>query len=212
MAKPLVLTKVNVLATMRGDKTMTRRIIKPQPPEEWNEVKPIYNENGDIITFCFCDSNNVNDYGYKESKYQVGDEVYVAEGYQITGRVSKPFLVNGIYLADGAKFDVELTLREWHLWLNRKFPYRPTSGRFMYKSLARTFMRITEVKVELLHAITLADIRAEGISWVVKKGEPLDMVGAFERLWNSIHGDRAWDLNPWVFGYRWELIRSTRNV
>jgi len=192
MAKPLVLTKVNVLATMEGRKTKSRRIINPQP-----EV---------------FDRAGFPDFPCLNPRYKVGDEAYIAEGYQITGRVSKPFRVNGIYLADGAKFDVELTLREWHLWLNRKFPYRPTSGRFMYKSLARTFMRITEVKVELLHAITLADIRAEGISWVVKKGEPLDMVGAFERLWNSIHGDRAWDLNPWVFGYRWELIRSTRNV
>ena len=208
MAIPIVLTKENVLAAMDGRKTMTRRIIKPQPPEQWNMCDPIKNDNGDIITFWFYDSSNKYDYGYKDAKYQVGDEVYVAEGYQITQenidvRVHGLFYVSHHvkYLADGEAAEVTLNSKEYKLWKARKHPYRPTSGRFMYKSLARTFMKITEVKVERLQSISNEDVKAEGV--IVRNiGET--PYRAFQALWNSIHGKNSWNENPYVWVYRWE--------
>ena len=189
MAKPLILTKENVLAAMKGRKTMTRRIINPQPE--------VFDRTGRPAYACL------------KPKYQVGDEVYVAEAYQID-RCGRFCDLHGHYLADHAKFKVSLD--EWSLWKKRKFPYRPTPGRFMYKSLARSFMRITEVKVERLQDITFSDVLAEGIvtrpNWKqdMSKWERGEIEITFASLWNSIHGAGAWEKNPWVFCYRWELI------
>jgi hypothetical protein len=146
MAKPIILTKENVLATMEGRKTMTRRVIKPQPPCSLSQIEG-------TGTWTYTCSEPEEEW---KPKYQVGDEVYVAEGYQITKRVQDNKRANvygGIYLADKQSFEVQLQLTEAEKFRKRKFPNRPTSGRFMYKSLARTFMRITEVKFEMLQDI-----------------------------------------------------------
>ena len=212
MAKPLVLTKENVLATMEGRKTMTRRIISDNRLQNvpWDGISYIMNNppHQHSGKWYYDLQSKVDDTDHIEikPKYQVGDEVYVAEGYQITSfQVNPEYGFKGKYLADGKEFVIPPTKHESNLWIKRKFPHRPTSGRFMYKSLARTFMRITEVKVERLQSISNEDVKAEGV--IVRNiGET--PYRAFKTLWDSIHGDRAWDLNPWVFGYRWELIRN----
>ncbi len=221
MSKPMVLTKENLIAAMEGRKTQTKRIIKPQPPKQWNMCDPIKNDNGDILTFCFYDSSDKNDYGYKDAKFQVGDRAYLAEGYQVdyqSGVCTRT--IRGKYLVDSSKFSCDLNGHEWDLWKARKFPYRPTPGRFMYKSLARTFMTITEVRVERLQDISEEDCEAEGIfnesglhlsrcSYTMfHPDQPCDCGDStpqeeFAKLWDSIHGDGAWDLNPWVFVYKW---------
>ena len=138
--KPMVLTKENVIANMEDRKTMTRRIINPQPPCSLSQIE-------DTGIWTYTCSRPEEEW---KPRYQVGDEVYVAEGYRILGwdvRDGNKYL-DGEYLADKMRFHKIVTQREFDLWIARQFPYRPTSGRFMYKSLARTFMTITEVRVE----------------------------------------------------------------
>ncbi len=222
MAKPMVLTKENVLATMRGDKTMTRRIINPQPKICPYENRPTNhpksflshtNKQGGIITGVMT----TQEYAKEYARYQVGDTVYVAEGCKIAGPTCFPRRMIVTYLADGQERFVGISKREWKLWSKRKFPYRVMSGRFMYKSLARTFMTITGVGVERVQDISFEDCRAEGCraeySEIVKdcghpdcKGKHYGEKWAFANFWNSIHGAGAWDLNPYVWVYKWELI------
>lgn len=163
-------------------------------------------------------------------KYQVGDECYVAEGYQIeTTKGTKVFHVKGIYLSDKQEFNIELTYDEWKKWTERKHKYRPTPGRFMYKSLARIFYKITEVRVERLQDISEENAIAEGVRDVVTCGmggwkyyvdlskKHMKIVQdttvcktarkSFGTLWNSIHGDGAWELNPYIFVYCWDKIK-----
>lgn len=82
-------------------------------------------------------------------------------------------------------------------------------GRFMPRWASRTLLDVTEVRVELLRAITEEDAHAEGVTddpvaEVIdrKPGttHPMSHRAAFMRLWDAINGDLApWSSNPWVW-------------
>ena len=200
--KPLVLTRQNVCAVRERRKFQTRRIINPQP---------VWKERDGLRAAGWSWSNKKSGYSsyqteafkkvmVENGRFQVGDRAYVAEGYQIDSELGNGFVL-GRYLADNKEFEIQLPEREWDLWAKRKFPYRKTPGRFMYKSLARIFLPIVEVRIERLQDISGPDIYAEGCP---PKCASYNMW--FSNLWNSIHGKGAWDLNPWVFCYRWDEI------
>jgi len=200
MAKAMVLTKENVLATMAGRKRMTRRIINPQPDNHCR----INFENG-----ILKQSSKISGCWHVDRKwkprYQVGDEVYVAEGYQIIEHAQTDMgkWISGTYTADKKIFQKTLTTHEEILYRKRQYPGRPTSGRFFYKSLARTFMKIVEVRVERLWDISESDCIAEGV--IPKDLLPCSPYEIFATLWKTIHGPGAWKLNPWVWVYSWKL-------
>jgi hypothetical protein len=229
--KPMVYTKQNVLAFHDNRKFQTRRIINPQP--EYEESQNMYWWKGDWDTrggpragVCTHGSpgNGEPTWTLKEiaehGRYQVGDTCYVAEGYKLeclalthhlqTGNITTR--VFGNYLADDQEFEIVLSEKESALVNARKFPYRATSGRFMYKSLARIFFEITEVRVEWLPDIAPKDCIAEGIVLVGdelvfnnRKQKDSLRITKFYRLWKSIHGPDSW--NRWVFVYGWKEIR-----
>ena len=209
--KPMVFTKDNVIATMEGRKIMSRRIINPQP--EYEKSQDMYWWKGDWDTrggpragVCTHGSPGNGEATWtleemaEHGKYQVGDEVYVAEGYQVNYKLKGVRQLSGIYLADGEQFICEITEKEYKLWSNRKFPYRPTPGRFMYKSLARTFMTITEVRVERVGDISWEDVEKEGLQVL---GNHARRQMFFGMLWDKIHGFGAFSRNDWVWVYKW---------
>ena len=199
--KPLVLTKPNVCAVLERRKRMTRRIINPQP-----KVCPLEHRAPAYPESILSHPDNFGGTLTKEqyvryARFQVGDRAYVKEDYQITESTLN--WVQGKYLADDKEFKVVLTSREHNLFIDRKFPYRKTLGRFMYKSLARIFLPIVEVRVKRVQNISKEDAKAEGV--IVRNiGETYWR--AFKTLWNSIHGKGAWNRNDWVFVYRWDEI------
>ncbi|MCK5642006.1 MAG: hypothetical protein KAJ19_14475 [Gammaproteobacteria bacterium] len=234
MAKPMVLTKENVIKTMTCAKCgrvssdfpckcgsteflkgMTRRIINPQPKIVFDSditFKSLIKPSGVVFQATSFDIDRPRTYTVKP-RYQVGDEVYVAEGYQIDRYRYSGFdrlIVIGKYSADNAELYKELTQKESKRFDVRIFKYRPTPGRFMYRSLARTFRKITGVGVERVQDISHADAVAEGMGvWRHKKteqypnGQTWGVLG-FSQLWSSIHGDGAWDRNDWVFWYKFD--------
>ena len=212
MAKAMVLTKENVIATMAGRKRMTRRIINPQPKTDKSilctMIDTTSREDGKYRGWNYwaeyediCEVKGTRT-KYFKPRYQVGDEVYIAEGYQIRHWHSPSMNITGIYTSDNQTFDINLTEREWNLFRNRIFPDSISPGRFMYKSLARTFMTITGVGAERVQDISLKDIIAEGIT-PKNRTEPT-MYIAWYNLWDSIHGEGAAADNKWVFWYKWE--------
>lgn len=71
------------------------------------------------------------------------------------------------------------------------------------------WIKITDVRVERLWDISEEDAKAEGTERMA-----LDDLGGscrthkrgFQSLWESIHGEGAWEANPWVWVYDFRRI------
>lgn len=115
---------------------------------------------------------------------------------------------------------------------NRRRRWRPSIH--MPKEAARLFLRVTDVRVERLQAITIDDVRKEGLmrenvrpdgctcAWATDgcMDEPCNNRDAYEwlcwatpfqRLWDSTikPADRdryEWSVNPWVYVISFERI------
>lgn len=131
---------------------------------------------------------------YAKPRYQVGDHLYMKEpyrvydGYVVEPNDSKELTVT--YLDDDQYCDkISVTSEEWVKWNARKNPCLNTSSMFMYKSLARTWLEVTEVRVERVQDITHADILREGINAEMepKTDYPDNIKKAWIELWNSIN-------------------------
>lgn len=74
---------------------------------------------------------------------------------------------------------------------------------------SRLTLRITDVRVERLTAISDDDIWAEGVQVPPPCSGPI-VRSAFAVLWDSINGAGSFDANPWVWALTFEVI--PRNI
>lgn len=204
---PILISTENVRAILDGRKTQTRRIIKPQPFRDEGEKKWVYrypSRNKECLHFHNATEalKDLCPYG------KVGDMLWVRESFQIHANSYSLGMACGNY-ADGKRFKVVLNDRENRLLNNRKYPNRKTSGRFMYKSLARIFLEITNIRVERVQDMSCEDIDKEGIK-TVPIGQHYKQIAkeAFKNLWNSLNAKRGygWDKNSWVWVIEWKQL------
>lgn len=192
--KPILFSGPMVLAILEGRKTMTRRVRELSIP----------------------------------LKYEVGDLLWVRESI---GRRPASFLgieaTNGaeeaFYVADG---DPVLEQRGFNCcpWWSGK---GGLTSIHMPRWASRITLRVTGVKVERLQDISEADAIAEGVpnspqsaidfstgkfcpGFRYQDGSFSNLPGAYRRawmeLWNSINGPGAWEKNPWVAAYTFEIV------
>jgi len=153
------------------------------------------------------------------AKHQAGDLCWIAEPYRIANNYCNPQPCGGLYVrgfyGDNSVFAVTLVPSERAKFQIRKYPFRYSPGRFMYKSLARTIVEIKRVWTEQVQDISDEDAYAEGITKEEAEKHWYDgpqPVSAFMDLWNSINKRRGygWDTNPWVYAYEYELVKVLR--
>lgn len=88
----------------------------------------------------------------------------------------------------------------------------------MPKEAARIFLRITDVRVERLHNIDAAGIRAEGLGTMAAFAGDMEIASAeFRNLWNSTLkpaklATYGWDANPWVWVIEFERVRKEKTT
>lgn len=194
--KPILFNTEMVKAILDGRKTMTRRVMKPQPVMygflethyDWSKVKtPYYSGDTLYVRETWCNYGELND----NDQVIDGTEKYY---YRADGENPTPF--NYFLVGDEH--------REYPVW-------RPAIH--MPKEAARLFLRVTNVHVERLQNITISDIRAEGVV-------PNTITGGQWQQWqrdfmkpvwdNTIKkADRdmyGWNANPWVWVIEFERI------
>lgn len=219
-----------IVAISEGRKTMTRRLIKPQPPEAF-----ILQGMGTSVVWetalerfaYFKNILGTLEYNYRP-KYQIGETVYLKETYfkgtelDDAGRSTGEDIL--VYKSDTGdrrpcNMSDELCLdlfgddkKGWPKW---------QSPLMMPEKYARYFIKITDIKCERASEISEQDAIAEGIKpqmWYDEaKDKEIQMyenyrdVGytalpaqkSFESLWNKINGSETWD--HFVFAYTFEL-------
>ena len=89
-----------------------------------------------------------------------------------------------------------------------------TPGIHMPRTASRITLRVVDVRVERLHAITDTDIEREGVVLTGPASALVQRVGGvsaarerFVGLWEEINGKRApWSTNPWVWRVAFEVV------
>jgi hypothetical protein len=217
--KPILFNTSMVQAIRAGRKTMTRRVINPQPGKCLNWVKSLEQNpakcnsthfyltdinwgRGPEPTICCRNCQIPYRYGV-EGKidsdkhicpvYRPGDILWVRETWKVDA--SDHDNDSYTYKADPGLERYPNNLLHW----------RPSI--FMPKAAARIFLRVTDVRAERLQNITPDDIGREGTPF----GMTFAPYDGFSRLWDGINAKRkdgayAWDRDPWVWVYAFERI------
>ena len=185
--KPILFNTEMVQAILEGRKTVTRRVVKPQPPA----TSTVSKKRSDYGWSFWKDDPQIH---YMKPPYRTGDILWVRETWNC---LPIPEPLRGTnktywYKADGAEPGDK---------------WRPSIH--MPREAARIFLRVTGVRVERLQDMRLKDCEKEGVQLNFIESADLVMgsVRARERfsgVWDSTIKQKdlaayGWDANPWVW-------------
>lgn len=182
--KPILFNTEMVRAILEGRKTVTRRVVKPQPP-----ATSVVRKRGcawDWSLWEDCDMGHM-----MKLPYHPGDILWVRETW------NGDWCDHYIYKADGgsAKAAGYAAEPKW----------RPSIH--MPKDAARLFLRVTGVWAERLQDINLDPPGPE--NQVVREGARYlcDFIAVWDRTIKPVDRQTyGWDANPWVWVIEFERI------
>lgn len=195
--RPIIFTGEMVRAILEGRKSVTRRIIKPQPVmhDFGRGAEPAFLPPQTIKGYQAIGVYAVNNGspGLVKNPYgQAGDRLWVRETVCDNG---------------GGEYEYKATsYSQAGSW---------SSPIHMPRRASRLTLEITGVRVERLREITEEDAKAEGV-------EPAKWTNAnqtctltctpratFSTLWDQINGKRAsWESNPWVWVIDFRRVKA----
>lgn len=205
-AKPILFNTDMVRAIIDGRKTVTRRIVKPQPDEKHKYIlgtvkteTPSCGNVGKII-FGIDKEGNAGDWHYARPPYRPGEILYVRETWK-PNRDGYSGIDFGGYVY---KADCKCVFNDNYN------PWKPSIH--MPKEAARIFLKVKSVRVERLQEIDVDGIRNEGLtSMSVHAGEKEIALKEWEILWDSTIKKAdldtyGWKANPWVWVIEFEKL------
>lgn len=198
--KPILFNTDMVSAILDGRKTVSRRIIKPQPDIDLSRDHKVYipvNQMHGLIKSVHYPT--IQSYIQSKALYQTGDIIYVRETWAewTDGYVYKVPDPKEAYNYPNS------FIEKWHPSIH------------MPKEAARIFLRVKDVRVERLQDITVDGMLNEGLRRKPER-KPIyrsryQLGNEFFSLWNSTVKksdiDRyGWTANPWVWVIEFERI------
>ncbi len=209
---PILFSTPMVQAILQGRKSMTRRVINPQPTlilgpyDEWCEM---------MIKSC---------------KYKTGDQLWVRERFfeLVDPETSKPYDEPKFmyYASYEAQIDGEVFTDDGDggMAMNKngtiKNPWKPSIH--MPFAACRLFLDIKGIKVERLQDISEEDAKAEGAERGIFREGPHTESGefhlelnqhagykdGFKYIWMLINGRDSWNANPFVWCIEFNRIEK----
>lgn len=218
--RPIIFSAPMVRALLSGEKTQTRRVVKPQPPHGhfFHGVcicSTHRNDEGKAVWAADESSPFLRNPHRVRSPYgQPGDRLWVREKHYLTDNGDQEYAV---YATDSE------AVREHLTSIDRLPPDFPAEVKAQHRKLrpsihmprwaSRITLEITAVRVERLHDISESDCWAEGIEEVMHDFDDAAQIDMANRLgcciedakhlyallWERINGKGSWDANPWVW-------------
>ncbi len=208
--RPILFSGDMVNAILAGKKTMTRRVVKPQPTRVSypggtfaDGSSGFVNENGRSI---ICPYGKPGDILWVKETWANCQPILNTPGRN--GEIGDGFAA---YRADG--YDTIQELKD-HFRLNYGYEivvngdcWRPSI--FMPRWASRISLTVTEVRVERLQDITEEDALRNG-GWDYRKC-PYHKAPE-KSFWDSIYGkvDYSWQSNPWVWVVGFEKMEVSK--
>jgi hypothetical protein len=202
-ARPIVCKPNEVTAILDGRKTQARRAINPQPTVDggaddsgygrdwWLEWKD--HENGyhpeELAKLCPYGKPGDLLWVRESFNYSSDAELHPNEAPNPLPQRAGYLTKHLVYAADGVTEHPEFGKARWK------------ASTCMPRWASRITLEITGIRVERLQDVSEEDARAEGVTLCERDGDGscLPYRDAYERLWQSIHGKKSWDANPWVW-------------
>jgi hypothetical protein len=208
--KPIIFSTEMVRAILKNQKTMTRRVMIPQPPEC---VDHFFFYDGELRAHLPIWEPCVTPGGVGifriKPRYNIGDRLWVRETWDIVdqpvGTCARESVT--IYKADP----------QWYPYVHKW-----KSGRYMPRIWARLFLEVTDIKAERLQDISQIDAIEEGLlyyeGWQTREYKkalaaavaagtkpPLGFSTKqrYLHLWDKLNKKRGYGVkvNPWVIVY-----------
>jgi len=234
-ARPILFSSPMVRALLEGSKTQTRRVVNPQPSpcdhEQYNRyngrVVPteFFRDEDGSYACSICGNMAMDD---MRCRYGVpGDLLWVRETLWVVGEGFD-------YAADG-ELAAEINDTNAGLWARYGHEdgpdIHPTKipSIFMPRWASRLTLRLTDVRVQRLTAISEDDAEAEGLLIFNEDGNLYysgtapdqdnwfkqpelwfcdDPYAAYLALWDSINGEGACAKDPWVWALTFDVIKA----
>lgn len=223
--RPILFSGPMVRAILSGEKTQTRRVVKPQG--QTNSAGLTHYDG------CLIFEHDIEEIETRCPYGHPGDRFWVRETFGLMP-TQHDFEKWVIYQADKMAHragmaedetvhyrpkDPEL-LNDWtpRLWSGELPKFRPSIH--MPRWASRVNLEVTGVRVERLQDISEADALAEGVEIAIPgttwyrdynpgKQDAIhpdphyglcpDAYASYESLWESINGPESWAANPWVW-------------
>lgn len=234
MERPILFSKPMVKAIIEGNKTQTRRIIKPQPDE--NGIYYMANApldwRGEWMPFKWETNEGESIAKHPKHGYP-GDKLWVRETFRIV-HINHNLKSGGFFTIQYKDF-VALNfdrVKEFQFELEDAFykkRYEIRNGDaygiwkpsiFMPRYASRITLEITRVDAERLQTISEEDAIKEGVEPCSDELSmddrchnynnpstarfPLVHVVGFKKLWININGKENWNEQTWVWVYRFK--------
>ncbi|MEI7282235.1 hypothetical protein [Pectobacterium carotovorum] len=179
-----------VLATLSGQKTQTRRIVKPQPDEDG------------LARLRGGPWMDTSERVYRCPYGEVGDRLWIREtsGLQVRRDAlggTGEFRVYRASNPDAIRFTTAS---------GKIYPIKWIPSIHMPRHASRILLEITDVRVERLNDISEEDAKAEGAPTELCLIGDKHFLG-FRTLWKSIYGAESWNENPWVWAIEFKQIK-----
>jgi hypothetical protein len=211
---PILFSTEMVRAILDGRKTMTRRVVKVDKPDEWEaENNCRDSEYGANIPCYIRRKVSTEERGIYYPHYDVGDKLYVRETWKCVKYDSTDGdLSYGVEFKDGTRKYFEFDDNErFHQFGKFAFKDGWQSSMFMPKEAARIWLEVTDVRVERLQEITEKDAIKEGVRVGIGGMPYFSCQDAFPALWDSTIKNQdlplyGWDSNCWVWIYEFKRL------
>ena len=194
--RPIIFSGAMVQSLLAGRKSMTRRILKPPPPE-W--VTRMTHEGR-----CGWIGSGDGHGTLMHVPYAVNDRLWVREAHAMVPATA-------YRMSDGVVQTVNPEDSDRACLYRTGFD-RSTSGLrwrspiHMPRWASRLTLVVSDVRVQRVQDISEADAQAEGLvdvyeGWATDRDGRHwgpDARASYRVLWNDLHGEDAWDRNDWV--------------
>ena len=207
--RPILFSALMVRALLAGNKTQTRRLMKPQPVNEGQFLgERIWRWDYKRGCLIAANESHAQQSWLPQCPYgTIGDRLWVREAFYIDLSGSwrdyerDEVLENLYYRADG-----ECCAQIPECQCADVGKPRWSSPLHLPRWASRLTLQITDVRVQRLHELTSEDAIAEGVDCFGGFDYP-DPVGGFIEVWNKINGESAWERNDWVWALSFEVVK-----
>lgn len=217
--RPILFSYAMVKALLADRKTQTRRIVKPQPPAEAQDVglfrSPDPAVDGQWMWLDHPDMDCASPVGeIFRCRYGVpGDRLWVRETWAHVPASAYRMSTGVQQTADPTDPDMAAVYQAG--WERSPPTWKPSIH--MPRWASRITLDVVNVRIERLNDITEDDAIAEGLEWVTPGMWAVDtslaIIGddpraVYRELWEHINGPGSWDANPWI----WVVTFNRSNV